>query len=68
MITAIYARRSTEQRNTDDEAKSVALQIENARAFARARGWTVADDHVYCDDAVSGAERKKLRNRQRLLD
>jgi hypothetical protein len=31
---AIYARKSTEQRGADDEAKSVALQIRSARAFA----------------------------------
>lgn len=68
MIVAIYARRSTEQRNGDAEAKSTALQIENARAFAKERGWTVAEDHVYCDEAVSGADTRKLHARQRLLD
>jgi site-specific DNA recombinase len=70
MIAAIYARKSTEQfRAADDpEASSVQRQIASARAFAAARGWTVPDDHVYADDAVSGAETRKLVNRQRLLD
>ena len=68
MIAAIYARKSTEQNGADADAKSVARQIENARAFAAAKGWTVADAHVYADDAVSGAETRKLVNRQRLLD
>jgi site-specific DNA recombinase len=68
MIAAIYARKSTEQRSADADAKSVPRQLENARAFAAAKGWTVADAHVYADDAISGAETRKLVNRQRLLD
>ena len=65
MMAAIYARKSTEQNGADADAKSVARQIESARAFATARGWAVADEHVYADDAVSGAETRKLVNRQR---
>jgi len=68
VIAAIYARRSKEQRGADEEAKSVTLQVRNARAFAAERGWTVAEDHIYTDDAVSGADVRKLRERQRLLD
>jgi len=68
MIAAIYARKSTEQNGTDADATSVARQIENARAFADAKGWLVPAAHVYTDDAVSGAETRKLVNRQRLLD
>ena len=68
MIAAIYARKSTEQRGADADSKSVARQIESARAFAAAKGWTVDDAHVYSDDAVSGADPKRLVNRQRLLD
>jgi hypothetical protein len=37
MIAAIYARKSTEQ-DVADDAKSVTRQVENARAFAVARG------------------------------
>ena len=36
MIAAIYARRSTEQTGADAHAKSVARQIESARASAAA--------------------------------
>jgi len=68
MIAAIYARKSTEQTGTDADATSVARQIENARAFADTKGWLVPAAHVYTDDAVSGAETRKLVNRQRLLD
>jgi site-specific DNA recombinase len=68
MIAAIYARKSTAQRGVDDEAKSVALQIQNARTFAAEQGWTVDDAHVYVDDAVSGSDLRKLKARQRLLD
>jgi DNA invertase Pin-like site-specific DNA recombinase len=68
MIAAIYGRKSTEQNGSDADAKSVARQLENARAFAATKGWTVDDRFVYADDAVSGAETRKLINRQRLLD
>ena len=36
LIAAIYARKSTEQTGADADAKSVARQIESARAFAAA--------------------------------
>jgi site-specific DNA recombinase len=65
---AIYARKSTEQNGTDPDAKSCARQIENARLFAATRGWSVDDRFVFEDDAISGAEVKKLRGRQRMLD
>lgn len=56
MITAVYARKSTEQTGVADEAKSVTRQIEHARAYATRKGWTVAEAHVYVDDGISGAE------------
>ena len=34
----------------------VTRQIENARAYAERKGWTVAEEHVYADDGISGAE------------
>ena len=68
LTAAIYARKSTEQIGADADAKSVDRQIANARAFAQSKGWRVPDAHVYADDAISGAEMRKLVNRQRLLD
>ena len=56
MIAAIYARKSTDQSGVADEQKSIARQVEHARAYALAKGWTVADAHVYVDDGISGAE------------
>jgi site-specific DNA recombinase len=55
VIAAIYARKSTDQ-NVSDEEKSIARQVEHARAFAARRGWRVAEEHVYIDDGISGAE------------
>lgn len=52
MTAAIYARKSTEQ----DDARSVTRQIDHARAYAARKGWHVADEHVYVDDGISGAE------------
>ena len=57
MVAAIYARKSTEQAGADIDSKSIARQIEGARAFAAARGWTVADCHVFADDAVRALRR-----------
>jgi len=50
MIAAIYARKSTDQSDVADEQKSVARQIDHARQYAKKKGWTVADAHVYVDD------------------
>ena len=55
MHAAIYARKSTEQNGASDELRSVARQVQNGRAFAKANGWFVADEHVYVDDGISGA-------------
>jgi site-specific DNA recombinase len=56
MIAAVYARKSTEQSGVSDDQKSVARQIDQARLYAARKGWAVADEHVYIDDGISGAE------------
>ena len=56
MIAAIYARKSTDQNGVADEAKSITRQVDHAKAYAQSKGWTVADEHIYIDDGVSGAE------------
>jgi DNA invertase Pin-like site-specific DNA recombinase len=55
MIAAIYARKSTEQDGHAVEARSVARQVEGARAFIELKGWTLDEAHVYKDDGKSGA-------------
>src|SRR5215471_14501949 len=67
MHAAIYERKSTAQSDVAEEAKSVVHQEALCRAFITRQGWTVADAHVYVDEAVSGAifERPGLRQ---LLD
>ncbi|MEE8191631.1 MAG: recombinase family protein, partial [Gemmatimonadales bacterium] len=39
-----------------DAEKSVARQVEHARAYVAQKGWSVAEAHVYVDDGISGAE------------
>lgn len=56
MIAAIYCRKSTEQHGVSDDQKSIARQIEHARDYAQRKGWHVANEHVYTDDGISGAE------------
>jgi site-specific DNA recombinase len=68
MIAAIYARKSTEQHGVADDAKSVARQIDHARAYAERKGWRVATEHIYSDDGISGAEFVKRPGLTRLLN
>jgi site-specific DNA recombinase len=56
MIAAIYARKSTDQSGIADDQKSVARQVDHARAYADRKGWIVDDAYVYVDDGISGAE------------
>jgi site-specific DNA recombinase len=67
MIAAIYARKSTEQSGVIDEARSVTRQIDHAKAYAAKNGWTVAEEHIYSDDGISGAEFDKRPGLMRLL-
>ena len=68
MIAAIYARKSTEQNGIADDQKSVARQVEHARAYAEEKGWTVAEEFVFIDDGLSGAEFKTRPGYVRLLN
>ncbi len=65
---AIYARRSKEQDDAEDETKSVNRQVENARVFATAKGWTVLEPHIYIDDGISGSSAPaRLKDKARML-
>lgn len=68
MIAAIYARKSTEQNGVSDEEKSVTRQVDHAKAYATKKGWTVAEEHVYVDDGISGAEFVKRPGFLRLMN
>ena len=68
MIAAIYARKSTDQNGVGDEEKSVTRQIEHAKAYATKKGWTSAEDYVYVDDGISGAEFVKRPGILRLMN
>src|SRR5215470_18728599 len=68
MITAIYARKSTEQNGVGDDEKSVTRQIEHAKLYAARKGWFVEDNHVYVDDGISGAEFVKRPGFIRLMN
>ena len=68
MIAAIYARKSTDQNGVGDEEKSVNRQIEHAKAYATRKGWAVADEYIYDDDGISGAEFTKRPGFLRLMN
>lgn len=61
MITAIYARKSTEQTGVIEEEKSVTRQIDHAKVYAERKGWKVAEEYIFVDDGISGAEFVKRR-------
>src|SRR5437899_2525282 len=61
MRVAIYARKSSE-----DEGGSVERQLAEARDFAARRGWEVAA--AYSDEAVSGADPRRLAGKARMLE
>lgn len=67
MIAAIYARKSTDDSDRNEDARSTTRQIERAREFAAKRGWNVAEEHVYADESVSGAEWKHRPAFNRLI-
>ncbi len=56
MIAAIYARKSTEQKGVNEEDKSVARQVDHARAYAAIKDWTIDEAAIFVDDGISGAE------------
>jgi site-specific DNA recombinase len=68
LLVAIYARKSTDQNGTAEAEKSVTRQVDQARAFASSRGWSVAEDYIFVDDGISGAEFAKRPGLMRLLD
>ncbi|HPV82292.1 MAG TPA: recombinase family protein [Nitrospira sp.] len=67
MHAAIYVRKSTAQTGMSEDARSVERQKARAHAYAAARGWAVADEHVYEDDGISGAEFERRPGFQQLL-
>jgi DNA invertase Pin-like site-specific DNA recombinase len=56
MTAPIYARKPTEERNVDEEQKSVTRQIEHARQYAARKGWTVDEGSIFVNDGIFGAE------------
>ena len=68
MIAAIYARKSTEQTGVAEDQRSVTRQVEHARTYAERKGWQVAEEHIYVDDGISGAEFKNRPGLVRLLN
>ena len=51
-----------------NEAWSVTCQIEHGKAYALKKDWTVADEHVYADDGISGTEFLKRPSFLRLMN
>ena len=67
MIAAIYARKSTDDSDRNEDARSTSRQIERAREYAARKGWAVDEQYVFSDDAVSGAEWQQRHGFNRLI-
>jgi site-specific DNA recombinase len=61
---AIYARFSTDKQ---DAQNSIGRQLDACRRWAQANGFTVLEEHIYCDEAMSGASFVTRPALQRLL-
>ena len=59
---AVYARYSSEKQNP----LTVDQQIRKCREHAQRNGWLILEDHLYADEAVSGASTDRAAL-QRLL-
>ncbi len=66
-VAAVLARKSTDQPGVVDADKSVAHQVEQAKAYAARHGWVVDERYIFVDDGVSGAEFVKRPGLIRLL-
>lgn len=64
---AIYARKSSEDDRNEDH-RSTGRQVEQAKAWVEQRGGVCLAEHVYVDDAVSGAEFRTRPGLLRFLD
>ena len=64
---AIYARKSTDDSDRNEEARSTTRQIAHATEYAERKGWTVDPRYIFTDDGVSGAEWARRHGLNRLL-
>src|SRR5437762_1836130 len=51
----LYLRKSSDDREKDEDLRSTVMQETNARKYAEKQGWVVLDEHIYKDDNYSGA-------------
>jgi site-specific DNA recombinase len=66
MNAAIYVRKSTTQTGMSEDARSVERQKARALEYADRHSWSVAPEHIFEDDGVSGAEFERRPGFQRL--
>lgn len=55
IVAAAYLRKSNDEGDRDDDAKSITRQLERCREYAAAQGWTLPEELVFSDDGISGA-------------
>ncbi|MES9874183.1 MAG: recombinase family protein [Candidatus Sedimenticola sp. 6PFRAG7] len=56
---AIYARKSNDDNDRTEDAKSITRQVKHGIEYAESKGWIVSDDLIFIDDGISGAEFNK---------
>lgn len=68
MLAAIYARKSTEQAGFDDEARSVARQVEHAKAFAQSKGWMLPYELTWQHRPIRCPSSERQRHEENQLE
>ena len=63
MRAAVYARYSSDLQRP----ASIEDQVRRCREYAEARSWQVAEEHIYTDQAISGAVTRARPGYQRML-
>jgi DNA invertase Pin-like site-specific DNA recombinase len=75
-IAAIYARKSTDDSDRNEEARSTTRQVQRATAYAQSKGWTVDARYILADESGEimtvvhslAASFERRRARQRTYD
>ena len=59
MAPRVYACLYIRKSNEDQEKKSLSAQIDEGRKYCKRQGWTVREEHIFCDEASAYSAKKR---------